>query len=123
MELDVETMRLRIRGAKEALDEARVTPQDTEREREGLDRLMALHRRHVVAAQRDLTEVCEEYAGEAHSPRHDVCEETIALRDTCEKNLMKYMDSLADSIERAEVSARTGRLPSPKKIDTDDLLV
>lgn len=119
----MEALRQQIKTAKEALDVARKNPLDAAPSRRGLDRLMRIHKNNVIGAQRALTEAREDYAAESHSPRHEVCIETQKMRDICEAKVIRHMRALADTIERAEVSARTGTLPLPAALETDSLLV
>lgn len=103
----VYALQMRIKTAKEALDVARKNPQDTPNNRRCLDRLIALHREHVVSAQDEIKNL-----------GGPTCDEEAFIRDQGGENLLKCLTSLAESIERAEVSAKTGL-----ELDTDSLLI
>ena len=90
-------LQMRIKTAKEALYVASKNPQDTPNNRRCLNRLIALHREHVMSAQREINNL-----------GGPTCDEEAFIRDQGGENLLKCLTTLAESIERAEVSAENG---------------
>jgi len=94
---EVYALHTRIETAEKVLEYARGNPQDTLHERCHLNRLIKFDYNNVTSAQNEIA---------VHS-RGPTCDEEAELRPM-EKKLLKCLTTLADNIERAELSARTG---------------
>ena len=118
----VDMLRLRIKTAKEALDVARKNPQDTNETRCDLDRIIETDRKNVLHAHKIANRATSQHPTHDGIVRKDVfLPEDKWFRAKTEKNLLYSLNKLAISIESAEVSARTGRVPSPTPHDLDYL--
>ena len=118
-----DSLHLRIKTAKEALGVARKNPRDTNENRRDLDRITENHQKNVSHAEKRMVRATSKHLfDECGQPILDYfLEEDKWLQGKCEKDLLYRLNKLAISIERAEVSARTGRVPSPTSLDLDHL--